>query len=99
MDVLANMWLYQICIAVTISFFLAIFQGSLVSTWMLINSMQLMAHVPLISDKLPANAHYFLLNFLSLVRLNIEGMGSSLDQLDLKLKEYMLITEENSGFS
>ena len=73
-ETLGNFWLSLILISLTISFFLAIFSGSLVSTWMLINSLQLIAHLPLIANRLPSNAHYFLLNFLGLVRFNFASI-------------------------
>ena len=58
-----------------------------------------MAHIPLISEKLPANAYYFFLNFLSLVRLNFDGISESFDQVETKLREYEMISDENSAFS
>lgn len=86
-ETLANLWLALILIATVISITLAVFQGSLVSTWMLINTLQLIAHVPLIANRLPSNAHYFLLNFLSVVRLNVELVNSQLDTLSSQLSE------------
>ena len=84
MDSLAYFWLCLVCFAVIVSFILAIMKGSLVSTWMLINSLQLMAHIPLVSDSLPQNALYFLQNFLSVTKLSNTGMNFSFDQLDMK---------------
>jgi len=96
---LGSLWLALIYIAIAISFFLAIFKGSLLSTWMMINSLQLIAHLPLISVRLPANAHYFLLNFLGLVRLNFESINASIDSLSDRLSEYELIASEDSYFN
>jgi len=87
-EYIVNLWLSMICIGLAISVFLAIFEGSLISTWIFINSMQLIAHVPLISSKLPANAHYFFLNFMGLVRFNLETINSSLDTVSSKLLDY-----------
>ena len=98
-EYIGNLWLSLICIGLAVSLFLAIFQGSLISTWMFINSMQLIAHVPLISSKLPANAHYFFLNFMGLVRFNLETINSSLDTVSSKLLDYQLIEDENSFYS
>jgi hypothetical protein len=98
-EYIGNLWLSLICIGLAASLFLAIFQGSLISTWMFINSMQLIAHVPLISSKLPANAHYFFLNFIGLVRFNLETINSSLDTISSKLHDYQLVEDENSFFS
>jgi len=88
-----------IWIALAVSFFLAIFRGSLVQTWLFINSLQLIAHLPLISSKLPANAHYFLLNFMNMVRLNFDSLNSSIDEVSSKLEEYELAADEDSYFS
>jgi len=96
---IGNLWLSLICIGVAVSFFLAIFQGSLVTTWMFINSLQLITHVPLISEKLPANANYFFLNFASVARFNIESINSTLDTVASKLIDYQLIEDEQSFFS
>lgn len=66
---------------------------------MLINSLQLIAHVPLIANKLPANAHYFLLNFLGLVRFNFEFINSQLDSLSQKMGEMNLLASDESYYS
>jgi len=98
-DSLGNLWLALILTAVTISLFLAVFQGSLVSTWMLINSLQLIAHVPLIAIKLPANAHYFLLNFLSLARVNFEFFNSQIDTVSQQVSENELLQSGDAYYS
>ena len=76
-DILASLWLVLAFFTLTIAFVLAIFQGSLVPSWHLINTLQLIVHIPLISDQVPANAYNFLLNFLGLSRLSFAGLGSS----------------------
>lgn len=96
---LGQLWLSLIYIAVAISFFLAIFQGPLVSTWMMINSLQLIAHLPLVSVRLPANAHYFILNFFDFVRLNFESINSSIQGVSENMSEYKLIEDADSYFS
>ena len=75
MESIGHLWVSLICIAIIVSLFLAIFQGSLVSTWMFINSLQLIAHVPLIATNMPANANYFFLNLLSLVRFSLQSIN------------------------
>ena len=50
--------------------------GSLLPIWMFVNTLQLIAHTPLINTAMPSNAHYFLMKYLNIVRLNI----SSVDQ-------------------
>jgi hypothetical protein len=75
MESIGYLWVSLICIAIIVSLFLAIFQGSLISTWIFINSLQLIAHVPLIAKNMPANANYFFLNLLSIVRLSLESIN------------------------
>ena len=99
MRALANFWIALICLAVMITFVLALFKGSLVQTWMLINTLQLVAHLPLIATKMPANAHYFLINLLGVVRLHFDQMSAAIDNLDSKLKEYEILSDENSFFT
>ena len=99
MQALANLWIALISLAVMISLVLSIFQGSLVSTWMLVNTLQLIAHLPLIATKLPANAHYFLLNLLSVVRLSFEQFNAAIDDLDSQIKEYELLSDKDNFFS
>lgn len=82
MEALANLWIVIMSLAAMISLVLALFQGSLVSTWMLVNTLQLIAHLPLIATKLPANAHFFLLNLLSVVRFGFEKFNAAVDDLD-----------------
>lgn len=53
--------------------------GSLLPTWMFLNSLQLIVHVPMIDAHLPASLHYFLVNYLSVIRLNSEQIGSSVE--------------------
>ena len=81
------------------SFFLAIFGGSLIQTWLFINALQLIAHLPLISQNLPANAHYFLLNLLSLVRLNFEWLNTSIDEISSLMEQYELAASEDTSYS
>ena len=43
--------------------------GSLLPFWMFINSLQIIAHMPLLKSLMPANVHYFLTKFLNWLRL------------------------------
>jgi len=42
--------------------------GSLLPTWMFINSLQIIAHLTLLKTIMPANGHYFLKKYLDLLR-------------------------------
>lgn len=42
--------------------------GSMLPTWMFINSAQIIAHMPLLKTMMPGNAHYFLNKFLEWMR-------------------------------
>jgi hypothetical protein len=53
----------------------------------------------LVASKLPANAHYFLLNLLSIIRLNFESLNSSLDVLSEQMHEYELLSDNSSTYS
>ena len=44
--------------------------GPLLPFWMFLNSLQLIVHVPLIRANIPGNAHYFLLEYLDILRLH-----------------------------
>ena len=98
-DTISTLWVALVLISLTLSFVLALMHGSLVSTWMLINTLQLIAHVPLISSHLPANAHFFFLNLLQVVRWNIAAVNSSLNDLSSHLAELQMVDDESSSFS
>ena len=99
LDALSNLVVAVICLVVGIAIFVAAFRGSLVSTWIFINTLQLIAHVPLVATKLPANAHYFLLNLLSFVRLNFQSVSSSIDSIQAKMLEGKLINDESYWYN
>ena len=61
--------------------------GSLLPTWMFINSLQLLAHLPLINSIMPGNAHYFLSKYLDIVRWHDQDFVESLDE-KFNFKEY-----------
>ena len=99
LDALSNLVVGLICLVVGISMLVAAFRGSLVSTWIFINTLQLIAHVPLVATKLPANAHYFLLNLLSFVRLNFQSVSSSIDSIQAKMLEGKLVSDESYWYN
>ena len=82
-------WVIGIAIIVLVLTF-----GPLLSVWMFINSMQLIAHVPLIRSKLPGNAHYFLLEHLNIIRLHFFGLNSWLNRS--KLDDSSMVTNEDA---
>ena len=58
--------------------------GQLLPTWMFLNSLQLITHVPMIDAHVPATLHYFLVNYLTMIRLDSEKIG---DQAEAEQKE------------
>ena len=50
--------------------------GPLLPVWMFINSMQLIAHVPLIRTNLPGSSHFFLLDYLNIIRMQVFSLNS-----------------------
>ena len=83
-----------------ITFVLALFfKGSLLTIWLCINTVQLLAHVPPIQAKLPANAHYFFLNLMCMVRLNFASFNDSVYDLVSTIEESKLIHDEDAYFS
>ena len=53
--------------------------GKLLPTWMFINSLQLMTHIPMIDANVPSDLHYFLANYLSVIRLDSKLIGDSVE--------------------
>lgn len=53
--------------------------GSLLPTWMFINSLQIIAHMPLMNSLMPGNAHYFLTKYLDMVRWRNKDFNKWLD--------------------
>ena len=74
-------------------------QGSLVLTWLFINSLQLIAHVPLIAARLPANANIMLGRLLGFTRLNIDALSEALDTPESVISTNQLANDEDSYFS
>lgn len=61
--------------------------GSLLPTWMFINALQLLAHLPLLNSNMPANAHYFLNKYLEKVRWYDKDFIKQIDE-SWNLKKY-----------
>ena len=65
--------------------------GSLLPTWMFINALQLLAHLPLLNSNMPANAHYFLNKYLEKVRWYDEDFVKWVDD-NHSMKKYDIDT-------
>ena len=89
---------YAVLVPTTI---LAFFSGSLLPVWMFINSLSLIAHVPLLSSELPANINYFLLEYLNLLRLNSPKLDENMEgyQRESELLTANLIREESNAYT
>ena len=75
--------------------------GQLLPTWMFLNSLQLITHLPMIDAHKPANLHYFLVNYLSLIRLNSQQIGDKVEawQKERGTANYELVNDEESPYS
>ena len=51
--------------------------GPLLPTWMFLNSMQLIFHVPLIKSDMPAHTHFFMIEYLNVLRLHFDWTESA----------------------
>ena len=85
------------------SIFVVLFMGMgarLLPTWMFLNSMQLIAHTPLLNTYMPSNLHYFLIKFLNLVRIFSKAIDETLEgwQHD-GLQSYEMTQNSDSLFS
>ena len=59
---------------------LALCLGPLLPVWMFFNSLQLIAHLPMIRVNLPSSANIFLLEYLSIVRLQVSMLSERLEE-------------------
>ena len=64
--------------------------GSLLPTWMFINSLQIIAHMLLLKTLMTGSAHYFLLKFLNWLRWYDKDFIESLEGTIFDFKEYSL---------
>ena len=46
--------------------------GRLLPTWMFLNSLQLIVHLPLLSTSMPSNLHFFLVKYLNFIRMKAD---------------------------
>ena len=67
-----------------------IMAGSLLPTWMFINSLQIIAHMVLLKTLMPGTSHYFLLKLLNWLRWYDEDFIESLEGTSFDFKEYDL---------
>ena len=66
-------------------FFIGI-AGNLLPTWMFLNSMQLLVHIPLLSGtSMPANLHVFFKLFLDILRPNLVSIDEDIDSSNSSL--------------
>lgn len=75
--------------------------GSLLPTWMFLNSLQLIVHTPMIDAHLPASLHYFLVNCLSPIRLHSDQIEDLIQawQKGQGVATYKLAVDEDSAYS
>lgn len=73
--------------------------GPLLPFWMFLNSLQLIVHVPLIRTNIPGNAHYFLLEYLNILRLHFWSLTKWLQEQVGASKEhdYAMVQKEEYG--
>ena len=66
---------------------------------MFLNSLQLIVHVPLIRTNIPGNAHYFLLEYLNILRLHFWSLTKWLQEQVGASKEhdYAMVQKEEYG--
>ena len=50
--------------------------GRLLPTWMFLNSFQLLVHAPMLATYMPPNLHYFLVDYLNLIRLHSKKLSN-----------------------
>ena len=87
-----------IYVIISISLLVAVIGGRLLPTWMFINSMQLVFHVSLIKTDLPAQAHFFILDFLNTLRLHFSWTEELIEDIigNPAIVDYKLIQSEES---
>ena len=70
---------------VTVAFIVILFigfGGRLLPTWMFLNSLQLIVHLPLLSTIMPSNLHFFLVKYLNFIRLNADSISLEIEVLE-----------------
>ena len=67
---------------ITVAFVLILFiglGGRLLPTWMFLNSLQLIVHLPLISSIMPSNLHFFLIKYLNFIRMRADSINEQVE--------------------
>ena len=75
---MSSLALALIYFTVGVAFLVALCCGPLLPFWMFLNSLILIAHLPLIKTGIPGQAHFFLLSILNVVRLHFETLEKAL---------------------
>ena len=75
MDYLFKIFLVLVLIVMAIVVLLLFCGGRLIPTWMFLNSLSLIAHLPLLAVLMPSNLHYFLWKWLHVFQLHNYGMN------------------------
>lgn len=75
--------------------------GSLLPTWMFLNSLQLIVHLPLVATLMPSNLHMFLLKYLSFMRLKTESTDRQTEiwQRESGISGFDLVSDQDSLYS
>ena len=63
-------FIYVLMLVLLLSLLPICLLGNSLSTWMFLNTLQLIAHMPLLNTLMPANLHLFLAKYLDFVRLS-----------------------------
>lgn len=82
--------------------FLFIGMGArLLPTWMFINSLQLIAHTPLLAANMPSNLNYFLVQILGVARLNSKHLDEVIESQERQdgISNYKLTSDAESAFT
>lgn len=88
-------------LAIAPVFAMLIMGGPLTTVWMFLNSMHLILHTPLIDSSMPANAHYFFKDYLSLIRLSFGPINKYLEiwQEEIGISNFQLLQEDHPYYS
>ena len=73
----------------------------LLPTWMFLNSLQLIAHTPLLATYMPANLNYFLIKLLKIARLNVDKIDEYMEAWEKQqgMDNYEMTSEDGSLFT
>ena len=73
----------------------------LLPTWMFFNSLQLIAHTPMLATSMPPNLNYFLIRYLSIVRFKLQSFEQKIEawQRDSGVFNYSILTSDDSQFT